>query len=154
MSQAVGSPSIRNDRQRRITQARVRDFETALQQLSKEPLDLDPRLIEAVAAGYRDRIARLKAELAEYDAFKTGAVDSVRVTDIASLGGALIGARLARNWTQADLAHALGVSAQQVQRWEATAYRSAKLSSIGATANALGIRLDASVALAPATATP
>ncbi|MGH9089927.1 MAG: helix-turn-helix domain-containing protein [Acidimicrobiales bacterium] len=51
----------------------------------------------------------------------------------------LVKARIARCWTQRDLAHALGVAEQQVQRYESTGYRSASLARICDVAGALGI---------------
>ena len=50
-------------------------------------------------------------------------------------------ARIARRWTQRQLADALGVAEQQVQRYEATGYRSASLARISDVADALNLTI-------------
>ena len=51
----------------------------------------------------------------------------------------LIRARIASGMTQEGLAHRLGVKTQQIQRYEATEYRSASLARVCDVAAALGI---------------
>ncbi len=50
-------------------------------------------------------------------------------------------ARIARRWTQRQLADALGVAEQQMQRYEATGYRSASLARISDVADALNLTI-------------
>jgi HTH-type transcriptional regulator / antitoxin HigA len=50
-------------------------------------------------------------------------------------------ARIARGWSQRRLAAGLGVAEQQVQRYEATGYRSASLARILDVAATLGITI-------------
>jgi len=140
-------PRVRNERQRRITQARLRASEAALADLAASPLDVDQRLVEAVADGYRETARRLAAELREYAALKQGEVRTVPLGEVGSLGEALIAGRLARNWTQANLAEALGIPPQQVQRYEATRYRQASLARVADVASVLGIRLEGAALL-------
>jgi transcriptional regulator with XRE-family HTH domain len=51
----------------------------------------------------------------------------------------LIKARIARGWSQTQLASALGIAVQQVQRYEASGYASASLTRLADVAKALGI---------------
>ncbi|MGH9107125.1 MAG: helix-turn-helix domain-containing protein, partial [Acidimicrobiales bacterium] len=44
-------------------------------------------------------------------------------------------------WTQRQLAEALGIAEQQVQRYEASGYRSASLARISDVADALGLTI-------------
>jgi len=60
------------------------------------------------------------------------------MSDLADIGSALVESRKSSGLTQADLAAALGVHRQQVQRWEGTRYRSASLERVGEVAHALG----------------
>jgi transcriptional regulator with XRE-family HTH domain len=64
------------------------------------------------------------------------------------VGRALIAARIARKWTQADLARALGVKPQQVQKDESADYASASLDRVAAVAAALGAEFDVRIAFA------
>ena len=57
------------------------------------------------------------------------------------LADTLIKARIARGWTQRNLADALGVAEQQIQRYESTAYRSASLARLCDIAEALEVTI-------------
>ena len=69
----------------------------------------------------------LRAEIAEYELLRSGAVSTFEASSLAELPTLLVKARIARGWTQRDLADALGVAEQQMQRYEATGYRAASL---------------------------
>jgi uncharacterized protein len=60
------------------------------------------------------------------------------MANLTDMGAALVDARRASGLTQAQLADTLGVKRQQVQRWEATGYRSASLERVSRAAAALG----------------
>ena len=96
MTHNTAPPKIHNEHQRRVTQGRLRHFERALSELRSANLDIAPATADAVARGYEHQIAELTAELAEYDAVSGGDVDRVGLSDMASLGDALIAARIAR----------------------------------------------------------
>ena len=66
---------------------------------------------------------------------------------LADLAILLVKARIARWWTQRDLAKALNIAEQQVQRYEATGYRSASLARICDVAAALAITVHERVVL-------
>jgi HTH-type transcriptional regulator/antitoxin HigA len=72
----------------------------------------------------------LRAEIAEYDHLRSGQVSTLKADNLGDLAGLLVQARIARGWTQRQLADALGVAEQQIQRYEATGYRSASLARI------------------------
>jgi HTH-type transcriptional regulator/antitoxin HigA len=55
------------------------------------------------------------------------------------LSTVLVKARVARGWTQRQLAEALGMAEQQIQRYEANDYRSTSLARLCDIANALGV---------------
>ncbi|MCE7885255.1 MAG: XRE family transcriptional regulator [Actinobacteria bacterium ATB1] len=58
-----------------------------------------------------------------------------------------IKARIARGWTQRDLAERLGVAEQQIQRYESTQYTSASLARLSDIAKALDIDVRETVSL-------
>lgn len=130
---------ITNDVQFRSTKAHLRQFEEALANLEVAAGDTPTKLqkleIDAVSAQAGD----LRAELAEYERLASGEVSSFTAPTLAGLATLLIQARIARGWTQRRLADELGVAEQQVQRYEATEYRSASLARICDVAAALGV---------------
>ena len=132
---------ITNEVQRRNTDAHLRRFEEALVNLKDkggdEPTKLAQLEIDAVSAQASD----LRAELDEYDRLRSGEVSTIDASSLAELSTLLIKARIARGWTQRQLADALGVAEQQVQRYEATEYRSASLARICDIAAALGMNV-------------
>lgn len=130
---------ITNEVQRRSTEAHLRRFEEAIANLAakagEKPTKLAQLEIDAVHAQASD----LHAELDEYDRLRSGEVSSIEASSLEELSTLLIKSRIARGWTQLQLADALGVAEQQVQRYESTEYRSASLARICDVAAALGI---------------
>lgn len=130
---------ITNDVQYRSTKAHLRQFEEALANLEaaadKKPTKLQMVEIDAVQA----KIDDFSAEIAEYERLLSGEVSTFTASTLAGLATLLIQARIARGWTQKQLADELGVAEQQVQRYEATEYRSASLARICDVAAALGV---------------
>ena len=61
-------------------------------------------------------------------------------------------ARIARGWTQRQLAEALGMAEQQIQRYEANDYRSTSLARLCDIANALGVTVAQHAELNPSAA--
>jgi transcriptional regulator with XRE-family HTH domain len=102
-------------------------------------------------AGSQRKAAELAASIAGYEALRTAGGLSLEIGSIDDLGRALVKARIARGWTQAQLAQELGMPKQQVQRYEATAYASASLGRIAQVADTLGMSFTgtASSGLAP-----
>jgi HTH-type transcriptional regulator/antitoxin HigA len=66
----------------------------------------------------------LRHEVAEYEALKTHQVSALELHSLSELPDLLIKARIARGYTQADLAKRLHLKPQQLQRYEATRYHS------------------------------
>ena len=93
------------------------------------------------AAGLASQIQDLRDELVEYERLRDGATTVFEADSLAGLADTLIKARIARGWTQRNLAQALGVAEQQIQRYESTSYRSASLARLCDVAEALGVRI-------------
>jgi transcriptional regulator with XRE-family HTH domain len=92
------------------------------------------------------RLAELEASLAGYQALRAGGGMSLDIHSPEDLGRALVKARIARGWTQMQLAQTLGMVKQQVQRYEATAYAAASLGRIARVAEALDLHLTGTAA--------
>ena len=139
---------ITNEVQYRATKAHLRQFEEAAANLAARinadgPSKLSQLELDAVRAQADD----LRAEVDEYEQLRSGSVSSFEASSLAELATLLIKARIARGWTQSQLADALGVAEQQVQRYESTAYRSASLARMCDVAAALGVDISERAAL-------
>jgi ribosome-binding protein aMBF1 (putative translation factor) len=93
------------------------------------------------AAQYLELARQIRRELAEYDAIRSGDTCEFAVAEVDDLGGALVKARLARGWTQRQLAEKLGTSEQMVQKDESRAYENAGLARVAEVADVLGYSL-------------
>lgn len=138
---------ITNEVQYRATRAHLAKFEEAALniegRLSVEPTRLARLELDAVRA----QAADLRAELAEYELLRSGSVSSFDGNSISELATLLVKARIARGWSQRQLADVLGVAEQQVQRYEATGFRSASLARICDVAAALDVTVTERVVL-------
>jgi HTH-type transcriptional regulator/antitoxin HigA len=94
----------------------------------------------------------LRTEVAEYEALRSGAASTFEADSLANLALLLVKARIARGWTQRDLAEALHIAEQQIQRYESTGYRSASLARICDVASALDITVSERAVLGGSTA--
>jgi HTH-type transcriptional regulator/antitoxin HigA len=126
--------------------------ERQYQQTRKKLTDLEALIIateggEAGEEGFRDvQIAGLESqaddlrdEITEYEKLRDGGTTVIEASSLAGLADTLIKTRVARGWTQRQLADRLGVAEQQVQRYESTAYRTASLARLCDIAEALGV---------------
>ena len=92
----------------------------------------------------------LETELAEFEARREGQPASLPLDSVLDeLPTALSRARVARGWTQKELAQALGVSEQQVQKDERGGYEKASLARLRRVAEALGLQVTGEARLAP-----
>ena len=130
---------IKNERQYRITKAQAAKFADALTNFRTELVEpLHPLLIKAHEDALKSQMAELEEELREYESLRAGNFDWGELNVIAELPKALIRARIAKRLSQKDLADALGMKEQQIQRYEATEYASASLARITEVVQALG----------------
>jgi DNA-binding XRE family transcriptional regulator len=140
---------ITNEVQYRATKAHLAKFEEAIANLQKEPIaaprDHKRRALELGAL--RSQAADLEAETDEYELLRSGTQTTFEAASLAALAGALVKARIAKGWTQRQLADALGVAEQQIQRYETTEYASASLARLCDVADALGTEIRETVTL-------
>ena len=130
---------IKNERQYRIAKAQAAKFAHALTNFRTELVEpLHPLLIKAHEDALKSQMADLEEELREYESLRAGNFDWGELNVIAELPKALIRARIAKRLSQKDLADALGMKEQQIQRYEATEYASASLARITEVVQALG----------------
>jgi ribosome-binding protein aMBF1 (putative translation factor) len=82
--------------------------------------------INALRSQFKD----LQDELSEYEKLRGGKQTIAELESFEQLPSALIQARIAAGLSQEQLADRLGLKAQQIQRYEATEYRSASLARV------------------------
>ena len=128
---------ITNDRQYTQTRKKLSDLE-ALIVANEAGQAGDDGFRDVQIAALRSQSSDMHEEIEEYEALRDGETTVIEASSLAGLADALIKARIARGWTQRQLADRLGVAEQQVQRDESTAYRSASLARLCDIAEALG----------------
>ena len=138
---------IANKVQRRVTQTAIREFEEALAHLDDDAKSSPDWVRKGMREGMESQLADLRAELAEYEALRSGQVHELQLRSLAELPAALIRARIAAGLSQKELATRLGLKEQQIQRYEATHYAGATLARIQAVVDALGVQIHERVLL-------
>jgi ribosome-binding protein aMBF1 (putative translation factor) len=141
---------IRGDRQLSTTLGLVDRFERAIEQLRHNPSPSDPQdsaMRRIQLSALESQLETLKREAEEYEALRAGKVRRQRVESFGELPEALISGRIAAGLTQRQLAERLGLKEQQIQRYEATEYRSASMDRVSEVASALGLKIRADVRL-------
>ncbi len=129
-----------NEVQYRATKGHLAQFEEAAVNLqAKLDKTNSSKLAQLELDAVRGQADDLRAEIEEYELLSSGTVESFEAASLSELATLLVKARIARGWTQRQLAESLGVAEQQVQRYESTGYRSASLARICDVASALGV---------------
>jgi HTH-type transcriptional regulator / antitoxin HipB len=136
---------IQNERQYRITQTKLREFEQQLADIDPKDPSLHHRQIVGWRNSYNLTIRQLKQELAEYEQLKSGNILTFVLGSLNDLPTTLIKARISAGMTQKELADKIGVREQQIQRYEANHYNSASFDRLRSIANALNIEITQAV---------
>lgn len=142
---------IENQRQYAVTKKRLAQFEASLASLrtTSAPTNLPPRLHRAMPESIASQLADLRHEVAEYEALKAQHVSALELHSLSDLPDLLIKARIARGYTQADLARRLRLKPQQIQRYEATRYSSVSFHRLLEIARALEVDVHDTISLRP-----
>ena len=138
---------IKNQRQYRITRTQAERFARTLESLRERPEGADgihPMIAQAQVDAVSSQLADLEAELREYEAVREGRFRMDELSVVADLPALLIKARIAQGLSQRELADRLGLKEQQIQRYEATDYATAKWSRIREVAGALSMEVNGS----------
>lgn len=139
---------IKNERQYRITRSQAAKFESAIAAAGKSTSrGIHPVLRKAQVDGMNSQLDDLKRELSEYEALRSGSRRSIKLGRLEDLPKSLIQGRIATGLSQEELAAKLGLKPQQIQRYEATEYRSASLQRVNEVVRALGLELQRGVKL-------
>lgn len=129
---------IKNERQYLITKAQASRFVHTLEDLNEEA-GVHPLILKAQQVAVRSQLTHLEADLREYESLKAGKFKLDQLKTVKEIPTILIKARIAQGLSQKDLAERLGLKEQQIQRYEATDYASARLTRIREIVEALDI---------------
>lgn len=132
---------IYNERQFKISAAELKKLQDAKGAFEASDHSEEPWIVDAQLRAFGSQIEDLEQQVAEYRLLKAGKVVHSECNDLSELPRILISARIAKGLSQKDLASELGMTQQQVQRYEATDYMSASLSRLIEVSKILGIKV-------------
>jgi len=132
---------IENERQYKSTRSKLAELEQARPRVREGSERYSPRIGKALRAATESQIEDLKREIREYEELCQRRTARLTMKSLVELGDCLIKARLFRGYTQAELAERLHLHAQQIQRYEASRYESARLARLVDVMEALEIEL-------------
>ena len=101
-----------------------------------ERLGLGAAEVERALQPMQGFIGQVEAEMAQYDRWRQGQIEPT--ADLAHVGQLLIALRIARGWSQRELAARLGVSEAQVSRDERNEYHAITVDRAQRVLDALG----------------
>lgn len=137
---------IANDRQARETAVAIEQISHALssEQVLESIVQGLPRvLIDGVRRSLITERNELSDLLQAYHEAKHGKPERLIARAGSDPGALLVVARVARGWSQKELARRLFLPEQQIQRYEAESYRSISLGNLIRISRTLGVRLRA-----------
>ncbi len=131
---------LQNERQYDFAKIELARLELAHQETQQSDAPEVARCADA--NGIALSISDLREQLTDYEKLCAGKVKTLALDEVLSqLPATLVRARIARGWTQRQLADQLGISDQQVQKDEAGAYGRATLVKLSRVAAVLGVSL-------------
>lgn len=133
---------ITNERQYRITKSQAAKFKQALDEYDSEAAvakGQHPLFAKAHREAMESECQILLEQIGAYEDLKSGRVKINEAVSLKELPTLLIKARIVQGMTQRELAEALGLMEQQIQRYEAGGYSSASLTKLIAVANVLNL---------------
>lgn len=130
---------IYNERQYKITAKQIEDLRSSLHKIDQ---NTEPQwLVNAQCDALKSQISDLRAQVSEYKLIKEGKLRFSECSDLSSLPRVLIQARIGKGLSQKDFAGMLGMSEQQIQRYEASNYMGASLSRLIEISHILGVTI-------------
>jgi len=148
---------ITNERQYRVTAAQLDKLRQAVNDYDIKAAAKQTKsrvLAKAQLDALQSELEKLTLEVNEYETLKSGTVETLKAATLQQLADLLIRARIAKGLSQRELAEAIGVKEQQIQRYEAERYASANLRRLADVANALGLNITEIAELRPIPETP
>lgn len=130
--------AIHNESERRRAEEQVKFLRSELEKIPAS--EHEDEVTASVISGLRMQISDIDNELAEYDRLKKGLQTVLTADSFDDIGELVIKARIARGWSQADLARELEMEPQQVQRYERNDWQKISLWRLQEVVEALKLR--------------
>lgn len=149
----MSSGAILNEKELRDARTRVANLSNALSSekaLKNAVAGLPPEISIQVTRMIEAERVHLQCAINAYEIAKdTGDATLLRNKAGTDPGVTLIVARIAKGYSQKDLAWRLGIKEQQIQRYEADRYSSISIKNYGRIAALLGVQLQATITETP-----
>lgn len=134
---------IYSEKQYSVSAAELEKLKSALQAAQARE-GAQAWLKQAEIDALKSQIGDIEAELAEYEQLKSGQISFSKTYALEELPHVLVQARIAKGLSQTDLAEALNMKPQQVQRYEATDYMGASLARLIDVSRVLSVKISGS----------
>jgi len=135
---------ITNERQYRITSAQLEKLKEATDKFDIRSVAKHVNskiLAKAELDALRSEYENLSMQLTEYETLKSGTIGLLKASTLEELPNILIRARIAKGFSQRQLAESIGVKEQQIQRYEAEKYATANLRRLAEIARVLELNI-------------
>lgn len=129
--------AIRSESERRRAEEQVEYLQSELEKIPAS--EREDEVTASVVNGLRMQISDIKNDLEEHNRLKKGLESVLTADSFDDIGELVIKARIARGWSQADLAEALDMKQQQVQRYERNDWEKISLWRLQEVVEALGL---------------
>lgn len=134
---------IKNKKQYKKTKELMLEFKKALEDLEgRVDVIEDKEEYEYTYNAYQYQYSQLKEEAVEYESIRNNQTKVLVDKSIDNLYEVLIQARIARGWSQTDLAKELDLNPQQIQRYEASNYEGVSLWKVLDILDALELKVE------------
>lgn len=130
---------IKSEPEKKSTLELIENFKNAIEEVNS--LNVDNLLKQAQINGYKIQIADLEKQVAEYEELKKGNYKLPEVLTFSNLLGYLIQIRISKGISQSELARMIGVSRQQINRYELHDYQGASIERINKIISVLGLKI-------------
>lgn len=128
---------IKNDAQRERTVVQIDGFR---QTLTKATERIAGKRSAAIRGSYEGVIRQLDEEVREYDQLKSGDLKLPRIQRLDQIAPLITKMRIAKGFSQTELARRLGVSKQVISRYEENDYQTVAIGRLQEILDAIGVK--------------
>jgi len=132
---------IKNSKQAATAKINLRKLQEDRQKFIDNQTDLNDLVLKLTIDSFDGLIEDLTEEIYNYEQLTSQAFNCLKNKSFEDLAEIFISSRLAQGISQKELANAIGIQEQQIQRYEQTDYEGASLPRLQEVADALNISL-------------